>query len=160
MRTLKFRAFTREGKMINNVTPFTWDFCIGLMWHKCIASNGIGVLGSGGTEATFEVGGFSIVDGHLMQFTGLHDKNKKEIYGGDIVSIKYDARTEDDDGTPLNYGASIGFVDWDDHSTGWILRVKSVMSVVPEGTVMTSLIHGRNGEREVIGNIHQNPELL
>lgn len=118
----------------------------------------------------------SVYDDHCIngrefqQYTGLKDKNNKEIYRGDIIRILYTdwaSQTPDENG---NYAmtleeykiskSAIGFVDWDYYSTGWIIRTKSKYSVDEDGTVMTSIIHGQHGEREVIGNIFETPELL
>ena len=70
-----------------------------------------------------------------MQYTGLRDKNGKEIYEGDII---------------LRYGGKGWVRDIDPHD-GWISG-ETVMGPVhiplnPEGV-------------EVIGNIYENPELL
>lgn len=70
---------------------------------------------------------------HLMQFTGLRDKNGKEIYEGDVVRF------------PLleNRGGHPVVVEWKDAGWNWLN------------------IHYTGGlEVEVIGNIHENPELL
>lgn len=94
-----------------------------------------------------------------MQFTTLLDKNGKEIYADDIVKISYDFIVDEEDNEVLrNYVT--GVVSWNDHSTGWVIKCKSPMSVTPDGLVMTSIIHGPAVEREIIGNVHQNPELL
>jgi hypothetical protein len=124
--------------MVYDVVPFQWDYCINTMWHKCISSNGSGILGSDGTEATFEVGGFSIVDGCLMQFTGLKDKNGKEIYEGDIVS--------DDASNRIVIYQAPEFV---------------LKRTVKANTWIRFICHPEaNQYQEVIGNIYENPELL
>ena len=74
-------------------------------------------------------------DLEIMEFTGLRDKNRKEIYEGDIVKC-YDHPTDVESGTyevVFNHGqfqAGLPLSDW--------------------GTAWT----------EVIGNIYENPELL
>ena len=73
----------------------------------------------------------------LMEYTGLHDKNDKEIYEGDILRF---------DLSEMGY-IELGFIEFID-SGFWM---KS-----PNGQ-----IHLPTQERrEVIGNIHENPELL
>lgn len=94
-------------------------------------------------------------DAIVMQFTGLLDKNGREIYEGDHVKISYDI-PEDENGNQKPRTYAYGTVVWDEHSTGWVIECKSRMSVNDRGTVMTSIIHGAHGEREVIGNIYQN----
>jgi hypothetical protein len=69
-------------------------------------------------------------DGNIMQFTGLKDKNRKDIYEGDVV--KFDA----DYIKPM-------VVYWNNEMTGFY-----------------PLISERPNRITVIGNIYENPELI
>ncbi|MES5863690.1 YopX family protein, partial [Lacticaseibacillus paracasei] len=78
----------------------------------------------------------------IMQHTGLHDKNGRKIYEGDIV------RTGDDNvGDPA---PMIGKVIMQDGS--WLIENEEKQEAIDLFSEITS--------REVIGNIFENPELL
>ncbi len=79
-----------------------------------------------------------IEDVELMQFTGLHDKNGKEVYEGDIV--KY--RTH-----PMK--TSKGIVVWSKNEPA--LKILDDHIYYSLGSI--NMI-------EIIGNIYENPELL
>ena len=81
----------------------------------------------------------------IMQYTGLKDKNGKEIYEGDVVSGFQVAGMADENYVVEFMYASFVFKRGD---TG--LRLGP-------GPEMFTL---HNHEIEVIGNIHENPELL
>lgn len=139
----KFRAFTKAGKMQYDVVPFQWDYCIDTMWHKCIESNGSGILGSGGTEAKFEVGGYALHDkDSLMRFTGLKDKNGKEVYSGDIIQSFASG------GMPIFHE-----IIWSDSECSFRAKYQS-------GDCPISQRWFDEFQKEVIGNIYENPELL
>lgn len=74
----------------------------------------------------------------IGQYTGLHDKNGKEIYEGDIVKIKY--RDED-----------IGKVIYEHN--GFSIDVTNMNKNYGRVSFVNNFI-------EVIGNICDNPELL
>ena len=80
----------------------------------------------------------------LMQYTGLKDKNGKEIFEGDILEFK--------------------IYDFNLNRNGWTVRgqVKfacgQFVAFNIEG-LCEVLAHGTS-HMEVIGNIHENPELL
>ena len=83
-------------------------------------------------------------DKWLMQYTGLHDKNGKEIYEGDVVKFRFKKdRTECED--------LIGFMEYQTQYCAF--------------KIVSSPINGafRIDDEviiEVIGNIYDNPELL
>lgn len=84
---------------------------------------------------------------YVMQFTGLHDKNGKEIYEGDVVRFYID-----DEAMQYTYT-----VEWDDFSYKLIHATPHLDRLCWGGINRISEI---GWEVEVIGNIYENPELL
>ena len=80
----------------------------------------------------------------LMQFTGLPDKNNKKIFDGDIVKfLTFEYGNE-------NIIETTGVIVWSDARFAWYVT----------GKYNNLLSHIIKTEIEVIGNIHENPELL
>jgi uncharacterized phage protein (TIGR01671 family) len=80
---------------------------------------------------------YKVIPETLGQYTGLTDKNGKRIFEGDIVKLT------------LKDGVELGEIDWSDY----LMRFTFVS---PEGRYGFD----RDCVFEVIGNIHDNPELL
>ena len=84
---------------------------------------------------------FSQYSPHLipLQYTDLEDKNGKEIYDGDVIRRAYKTQV-------LHYFDHE--VKWDCERTGWYC-----------GELSLGYIYKKD-EIEIIGNIHENPELM
>ena len=140
MREIKFRAFNKKDKLYQDV--YSVEFLNG----------GIKALGTGvyiGNGWVTEDNGFKHeCDVVLEQFTGLKDKDGVDIYEGDILAFNY---FDDDDDEIYSvvfgvhgYSKTVGF-----HCIDANLELSSFYGGIPDCDAI-----------RVIGNIHQNPELL
>ena len=91
---------------------------------------------------------YHVITKTVGQFTGLHDSIGREIYEGDII------RSFDSKGEPI-----IHYLLYDNEEAGFVAVLK--------GRAKGDFGYGRcyqqwitECEKEVIGNIHDNPELL
>lgn len=96
----------------------------------------------------------------LMQFTGLHDKNGKEIYEGDIIVIPGEYPFFDKD--KPNY---IGTVEWIYSQWQYVLHCvnpdkRGISDGINNGLNDDGVEDGKKTIFEVIGNIYENPELV
>ena len=95
-------------------------------------------------EEVFEV---EIGNAILMQSTGLHDKNGKEIFEGDVIS---DGHTSRD----IRHHQTLGFYTIDGNGVeGFFGDTASLEGFEEVSKYMSENI-------EIIGNIYENPELL
>lgn len=85
-----------------------------------------------------------------QQFTGLKDKNGKEIYDGDIVMVR--SQYDEEDGVPANIASPnrVYFRDGAFRCGFFDMLLGEKVCSGSEG----------NWNMEVIGNIYENPELL
>lgn len=136
MRTSKdFQYRAWDGKQMHyGVKPWQWDFVIEMSWHRCEKSTGNGILGCGGDTAEMLVP--AIRYKNLMEFTGLKDKNGKDIYEGDIIQSAE---------TKLLYV---------------VVYEKGIFRGEQKPKTMAWMHPHDFHNHEIIGNIYENPELL
>lgn len=139
MREIKFRGKSLDGKWL-------FGYIYRYVNRDGIDTVAIIEIQNNGFDATLNL--HKISHNTVGQFTGLHDKNGKEIYEGDII------RSFDSKGEPI-----IHHLLYDNEEAGFVAVLK--------GSAKGDFGYGRcyqqwitECEKEVIGNIHDNPELL
>jgi len=124
MREIKFRAWHKGKKIIVNVLG------IDILHKKIFFLNE--------DVDCYEHVDFKNIE--LMQYTGLKDKNNKEIYEGDIVKLRN------------NHG--MGVIKYSDEWGAFVVEY-----IKPRPIAVLGMNYYKE-DIEVIGNIYENSELL
>ena len=137
MRTLKFRAWDKQTNAMwfSDKEPLRCDFVFGRQIY----------LTNGRSYAPYNVE-------NIMQYTGLHDRNGKEIYEEDIVVMETVSSYPEE---PFRKDVWEGAVIWD--AAGFGIQTEICKG---KGTEISLLEQSQYVDIEVIGNIYENPELI
>ncbi|WP_162986466.1 YopX family protein [Virgibacillus sp. Bac332] len=136
MREIKFRAWNKDQEiMCYDDEDRTKEYMDGIL------STRIGLINSWLSTPEYEFDYRSLYE--VMQYTGLKDKNGKEIYEGDLITLTDPYINQEAIGV-----AKIVFSY--DYVGGWVAEANYRHLNIGTRTHMIS----------VVGNIYENPELL
>lgn len=143
MREILFRGQTRRKgqKVWMDGSPVDSNWVEG--YGVCVGKGDFSVIYAGSP-----VDKFTVYTDTVCQFTGRTDKNGKKVFEHDVLQIL----TVWADGTVEKGG--IGIVQWWENDQCYVLATKEGYHIDDFGNL------GRPEYYEVIGNIHDNPELL
>jgi len=143
MKEHKYRAWDKQGKRMLEVRGLTWTRRDTALGEPPV----IDMIVAFGETFTFEP---ESVD--LIACTGLKDKNGVGIWEGDIVSDKIlDHKTKKPESE-----ARIFEVYWDEKTASFWQKLVDD----PDRKFRSGHCFAAEKDCEVIGNIHENPELL
>jgi len=134
-RAIKFRAWDKKYECYVKVESIDFDFHgnIDSVWVDC-------------EEHHHDHSVLNADEVILEQYTGLKDKNDKEIYEGDIIK-------------QLMY-----VLEGKEHTTTWVVRWDKEECCFKlhylSGSLFGDSMMADDEEYKVIGNIHEDPELL
>ena len=136
MREYKFRAWDVENKEMLDIEDLHWDDCTGEF----------------SVRTTMYSDYFDTEDMILMQYTGLKDKNGKEIYEGDILKIPEWLLQDNQELCVCVYA--------EEHQASDIIGFGLYIKDGYSGEYKIIVPSDEWDEFEVIGNIYDDPELL
>ena len=139
MREILFR-----GKRVDNGEWVEGDLVQGIKKQAGMAF----IWSESSAPFPLDVFEFKINPATLGQYTGLTDKNGKKIFGGDVVEQNWYDYNE-----PI--AESFGVVVYCESNCSFSVMDANENRIVPLGSC-----HAYHWEAEVIGNIHDNPELM
>ena len=134
MREIKFRAWDKANKMFIPV-------CINTLGKGCI----LGMMG------------LEVIMDNVQQYTGLKDKQGKDIYEGDIIKHGDNAYTP--------FENSISEVYWFEDNFSYYFKKKHIKKDENDKQVLDleslgNISGGYNDKFEVIGNIFEDKNLI
>jgi uncharacterized phage protein (TIGR01671 family) len=108
---------------------------------------------------TTKKGCFDIDPDTVGQFTGLLDKNRKEIYEGDL--LRFPAKDQYEQNNFVAYEIFWHDNDCADRHIGWQMNRQHFQgSLCGNDMGLITFLPHWSEKMEVIGNIHDNPELI
>lgn len=157
MREIKFRAWDKEEEIMFNVGAIAWS-------HNVFNTSNY-VFGSNPHcyENKCQSPKHLNEECKFMQYTGLKDKNGKEIYEGDILSYKHIKYTDcsKEDIEEIEEEVLIGLITYRPLASIIKPYSENVMCLGYDNVNKECLVIDLESEElEVIGNIYENPELL
>ena len=148
MRDIKFRVWDKYKKQMYPISSIDYDIfsqeirmiAVGHKNGMCTAYN----KNHNSEEC-------DITALELMQYTGLHDKNGKEIYEGDIVLYRDWEMAYEGGGNDSFINK--GMVEYCEDNCCFNVTERQTIDI-------SDVLYEGNEDLEVIGNIYDNPELL
>lgn len=151
MRTIKFRIWNPSGKnMLYDIDNVFECLKQQIMFDRTMPDRGFGFPYDHRSEGMV-----------WEQFTGLKDRNGKEVYEGDVVRIVFNQNANSYNGSNVNLTEHICIVEYNAAMAGFCLRNTTDKTPNKHNFKVISFNHYRLRDvKEIIGNVHENPELL